>query len=87
MLFLDKNFQKIFKNLFSGILTVDIQTKDESDKKRIFEVLIDDPTIASLKHMAICTTKGSRGKIGLFKDEGKSMVYYRGDTLECNIWS
>lgn len=51
------------------ILTVDIQTKDESDKKRIFEVLIDDPTIASLKHMAICTTKGSRGKIGLFKDE------------------
>ena len=52
-------------------MTVDIQTKDENDKKRIFEVLIDDPTIASLKHMAICTTKGSRGKLGLFKDEGK----------------
>ena len=52
-------------------MTVDIQTKDENDKKRIFEVLIDDPTIASLKHMAICTTKGSRGKLGIFNDEGK----------------
>ena len=66
-------------------MTVDIQTKDESDKKRIFEVLIDDPTIASLKHMAICTTKGSRGKIGLFKDEGKSMTKSIGsNALECN---
>ena len=76
-------------------MTVDIQTKDESDKKRIFEVLIDDPTIASLKHMAICTTKGSRGKIGLFKDEGKSPIiksigftHYNAtlsmNTMECN---
>ena len=46
---------------------MDIETKGGNDKKRIFEVLIDDPTIASLKHMAVCTTKGSRGKLGFKK--------------------
>jgi len=45
------------------ILTVDITDKLTKNKLRIFEVVIDDPTIAALKNMAVCTTKGSRGKL------------------------
>jgi len=42
---------------------VDISDKGTGVKRRIFEVLVDDPTIAQLKNMAVCTTKGSRGKL------------------------
>lgn len=45
------------------ILTVDIKDKLTQESRRIFEVIIDDPTIAQLKNMAVCTTKGSRGKL------------------------
>jgi len=58
------------------ILTVDIKTKGESDSRRIFEVLVDDPTIASLKHMAVCTTKGSRSKLGFCCGNQPNSIYY-----------
>ena len=37
--------------------------KETRERRRVFEVLIDDPTIADLSNMAVCTTKGSRGKL------------------------
>ena len=52
-----------------GVLTVEIGMRGSSEpRERIFEVLIDDPTIAKLQNLAICTTKGARAKLSISKD-------------------
>lgn len=51
------------------ILTVDIEDTISKERIRIFSVMVDDPTIASLQNMAVCTTKGTRGKL-TFEDCG-----------------
>ena len=63
--------------LVLGVLTVEIGRRGSSEpREKIFEVLIDDPTIAKLQNLAICTTKGARAKLSISKDccgNGKSV--------------
>jgi len=51
------------------VLTVQIGRRgSNAPREKIFEVLIDDPTIAKLQNLAICTTKGARAKLSISKD-------------------
>lgn len=51
------------------VLTVQIGRRGSTEpREKIFEVLIDDPTIAKLQNLAICTTKGARAKLSISKD-------------------
>ncbi|CBY21212.1 unnamed protein product [Oikopleura dioica] len=51
------------------VLTVQLRRRGSAEpREKIFEVLIDDPTIAKLQNLAICTTKGARAKLSISKD-------------------